>query len=69
LGCDECDNVQDSGEYYYPCRAGNDEIGWASVLIVACDAHAKVVLDKLNGCPNSDRVYYKVMPKKGGEMK
>jgi hypothetical protein len=69
MGCDMCDKAHDSGRYF-AWRGGNDKIGWGTILIVACRAHATLVLDKLNDEPEPGRIYHEVnLHPEGGEMK
>lgn len=48
MTCDKCDTVQREGTEVYPYRIGNKEIGWSSILIIACKDHAKLAIDILN---------------------
>jgi hypothetical protein len=59
MSCEDCDN-QD-GSTAWPFRVGNKDIGYGTVLIIACEKHAKVVMEKLRAtitCPGCGRSDY-----------
>jgi hypothetical protein len=51
MTCDECDKITEGGKGdggVAPYRIGNKEIGFASILIVGCNKHLKLAIDRLN---------------------
>ena len=49
MTCDLCDYITNSPiKGTYPYRIGNKEIGYGTILIIACPKHAKLTIDTLN---------------------
>ena len=47
MSCDGCDEAHDGSRGIVFIRVGNKEIGFGNVGLLACDAHAKLVLEAL----------------------
>jgi hypothetical protein len=47
MSCEECNKAAEQAAMSYPFRAGDSEIGYGTVLIIACPDHARWIMDKL----------------------
>ncbi len=51
MTCEECNKITEGEEGdggVAPYRIGNKEIGWAAILMVGCNKHLKLAIDRLN---------------------
>ena len=71
MTCNECAKAHSTGRSY-PYRIGNVKIGFGTILIIGCNAHCTLALDKLNEVPTKDmgtRMYHSLISENDEDLK